>query len=829
MSKVQASLHKLFQQHRVIFWYDEDAKLREEFEQVELEGVSKRVVENNAFKLKHEVLQESPDDLFLLYFPEAEPARTDNWLLDLQLAHQVFHTDQEAMYLQELGLDYYFKDFVRDHLPFFESKERREKLKGLIDKEDGAQELRFKMLTVVCRADFPNWEDFVQNYAAAFLAEDDRIDRELERFQLADFFWRGIAKQYKYTSEHPGIYDFLLEVFARNFSLTAEAGSKETAILLSRWKDARSHETTFKALSDRISKDLQVHPLLDDAEVEELLQDDLFEAVDQKIIHELSNSLVGGTVSQDKVLNYCKTRSNKYWYPQFQDLYACLEHAATLLDLIKRADQLRFDSVENAARQYAEELYQADYHYRGFIQHYRTSGQRLPDLYQLIHKQYSNTWLLGINNRLQDCINKMDQWVVSSVKAQRGFFNYHVKEMVSKPNSRLFVVISDALRYENGQQLFEELQSEARFEAEIDYMITGLPSYTQLGMAALLPHRELAMDAASGNVKADGMSTIGIAGRKKVLEANAGVRATAILAEDFMKMPAKTEGRSFVKQYDLIYIYHNRIDKAGDDTTSEDKVFEAVADEIAYLKDILRKIASVNGTNVFITADHGYIYQHEPLEESEFSTPKIEGKNPKVSRRYAYGKGISADTALKAFSSKQLGLSPGVDVLVAKGINRLKVKGAGSRYVHGGASLQEIIVPLIKAAYKRKSTTSQVEIDIIKSTDKITTNILPVSFLQQELVTDKVLARQIRATLRAEDGTNLSDIFQYSFDVKEGSERQREVKHAFHLSQVASSKYKNQRVVLLLEEPIEGTTQWKEYKKYYYSLRISFTSDFDDF
>ncbi|MEZ5055511.1 MAG: PglZ domain-containing protein [Saprospiraceae bacterium] len=37
------------------------------------------------------------------------------------------------------------------------------------------------------------------------------------------------------------------------------------------------------------------------------------------------------------------------------------------------------------------------------------------------------------------------------------------------------------------------------------------------------------------------------------------------------------------KQCDLIYIYHNRIDKTGDDDkTTEDKVFEAVEEEIKF-------------------------------------------------------------------------------------------------------------------------------------------------------------------------------------------------------------------------------------------------------
>jgi len=75
----------------------------------------------------------------------------------------------------------------------------------------------------------------------------------------------------------------------------------------------------------------------------------------------------------------------------------------------------------------------------------------------------------------------------------------------------------------------------------------------------------------------------------------------------------------------------------------------------------------------------------------------------------------------------------------------------------------------------------------------------------------------------------LSDIFNYTFDATEGSERQREVKHRFQLSSQASGKYKNQRISLVLEEPVAGSSRWKEYESYFYYLNISFTNDFDDF
>ena len=56
----------------------------------------------------------------------------------------------------------------------------------------------------------------------------------------------------------------------------------------------------------------------------------------------------------------------------------------------------------------------------------------------------------------------------------------------------------------------------------------------------------------------------------------------------------------------------------------------------------------------------------------------------------------------------------------------------------------------------------------------------------------------------------------------------REVKHRFQLSSKACGKYKNQMVKLVLEEPMDGSSKWKHYKEYNYTLNISFTNDFDD-
>ncbi|MBK7637420.1 MAG: hypothetical protein IPJ13_26390 [Saprospiraceae bacterium] len=83
----------------------------------------------------------------------------------------------------------------------------------------------------------------------------------------------------------------------------------------------------------------------------------------------------------------------------------------------------KIDNVEQAAMLYAESWHQIDYHYRKFIFHYRETGQNsvLGELKEKVLKEYSNKWLLQINNKLQDKMNDVDEWIYKSQKAQVQF------------------------------------------------------------------------------------------------------------------------------------------------------------------------------------------------------------------------------------------------------------------------------------------------------------------------------------------------------------------------------------------------------------------------
>ena len=53
INRISDALKKLFDRHRIIFWYDEGATMYDIFQSLDLEGVSKLEIDGNAFSLKY--------------------------------------------------------------------------------------------------------------------------------------------------------------------------------------------------------------------------------------------------------------------------------------------------------------------------------------------------------------------------------------------------------------------------------------------------------------------------------------------------------------------------------------------------------------------------------------------------------------------------------------------------------------------------------------------------------------------------------------------------------------------------------------------------------
>jgi hypothetical protein len=95
----------------------------------------------------------------------------------------------------------------------------------------------------------------------------------------------------------------------------------------------------------------------------------------------------------------------------------------------------------------------------------------------------------------------LNKWKLPSINNQYNFYNLEIKHLLKK--SRIFVIVSDAFRYEVAQELEQIFNGTYRMQAELKPMLGVLPGYTALGMASLLPYKKLSIEEKSDRVFRD--------------------------------------------------------------------------------------------------------------------------------------------------------------------------------------------------------------------------------------------------------------------------------------------------------------------------------------
>lgn len=829
MDKIAQAITRLLDKHRIVFWYDAKRELRQEYESLLLPGVEMIELHNNEFNVKHLVLREKPNQKFLLYHAGPQPDDLNNWLLDVLLAQGLFSADQVSLWTNELELSPNFWGLIQEHVEFFKNDNRRAALKSRLASDDNHNAIRTKMLAVCVNTDAENRVESILEILLTELAEGKHEKFDLiQRCTLDTFLWGRLEAQFKYKSQTPSIKDFAISLFKSCYFLSIEERStltQDALVFLKRWRDSIRYHSAFETLSEESANILGIEKDLQNRDVRKLVEVDFFRLIDLKILSDLAQQILARTISAGDCAAFIWTRRNTHWYKEFVDTYEALYYASQFINEVHNVD-LRMESLFDGILKYQSTWYKLDQYYRKFILHIRASKQPLLEkLIKQIDNLYSNNFLLSVNDNWQRFVDSAQTWDATPIPSQSEFFNHHIREYLGTKN-KVAVIISDALRYEIGEELTRVIQEEDRYTADLESMLTVLPGYTQHGMAALLPHTEITI-LKDGTAQVDGQSATGTENRGKILRGTLKDGAAAITSSDLLNM-SRDDSREFAKANQVIYVYHDQIDAMGDDKKTEGRVFEASQSAISEIVDILKKLAGANLTNFIITSDHGFIYQNQILDESDFAAKDVEGMEINYRhRRFVIGKGLTSNAGMKSFKASELGLTGDFQVMIPKSINRLRQQGSGSRYVHGGASLQEVVIPLIKVNKKRSSDISLVEVVIVASSSSvITSGQISVAFHQTEPVSGKLLARQLRAGIYSQDGTPLSDIHTLNFDLTSEDSREREVKKQFVLSRKAD-EINNQTVYLKLEEADPGSSYFKEYKTVAYQLRRSFTSDFN--
>ncbi|MEB5477562.1 BREX-1 system phosphatase PglZ type A [Acinetobacter pollinis] len=791
LSQLQQGLEQAFytENHRIVFWYDAEQSFTEELQVLDLNNIQILNMANEsslAVKLRLEL--QDKKGKYLLYFPNAEPESEKDWLLDIKLYSRCFYADRFSIIFNELGLK---QQSLREHLAkrgeFIKAKTRLNNLKRHIQPDTDAQNLDMAMIAVVLKAESPELTHIVLALAYEMVQQKLELDvnpncfAELEKYQLIPALLISLQIEIGYplsiedfNEESPfKLGTFFIHLMTTDFCeslgevppwakslVIPSASSRATArVFLSRWRDSSKYYSTFDILSQMVSNVLNIQEKTSTFNVEQMLDIMTFEVIEQKIIVDISSHIA--VAKKDELEHFrviISTRLDGYWASKHKDdhtrrkyrtIYTALQAAIDLFSLrLQFESGFHFKSSEDLYKAYEKELYRFDMAYR----HYHTAAQRthvdiLKKLNDEIENCYSYWFMDHLAQNWGDRIEveqRLNSWKLSSVPNQQDFYHNYIKPLhYSTAKRRTVVIISDAFRYEAAVELRDRINEKRYSEASLSSQLGVVPSYTTLGMASLLPHETLEYkEDVADDVFVDGQSSKGTIARSKILKSYNGLAITA----ETVKGWSREEGREALKDQDLIYVYHNVVDARGDNSSTESETFMAVEHAIDELTELSHKILMhFNTSTIFITADHGFLFQHSKLEAADRSYLTDKPINAlKSKKRYVIGHNLpESKEAWNGSTQNTAGTISTTDFWIPKGANRFHFVG-GSRFVHGGIMPQEIIVPVLTVKHLRgekaeQRTKRKVEVISMKSTLKMVNNIQKFDLMQTESISELVV------------------------------------------------------------------------------------------
>ncbi|AKB74617.1 putative cytoplasmic protein [Methanosarcina lacustris Z-7289] len=804
-----------YEKRKIVFWYDRDKTAwdqekqapGEELEEIirilAQENIKFHILDNNYFETKKILEIEDMESNYLIYCPDKERAHEDNWLYDIQLYSSRFENSRISDIKSEFEIDgHELDDFFTKYEKFFgNQKERVQPLKKLYQRDWREKEFILGMLAVFSRTQALDSKLIVRDIMLKSLDEaENPVWENISKFGLEEDFWELAKEDFGFSAKNPTqkkLFLSFLVTHIKRYSGISLSGydqyvnrkENECQIFLKHWMDSSRDSETFEKYTGDIltenSQDLEknLQAELDKRDVQTYLEAEAVETFDKALILHILKSLNSPVDSTEEdfrnYLAWIDTRRTKHWFSEYENIYNALEYAVKLFQFARKYydNPKAADALENTRslyelfKAYAETYYQIDYLYRKFYYYYDKEQEKdilKKSLRPLVEKLYTNKLLGKLLLKWSSLIDSElnGQWKIALADSQKDFYTNYVSRVLKKDDrSKVAVIISDALRYEAAVELFETLNKDTWGLPELSYMAGVLPSYTKLGMASLLPHKTL--EYKEKEIFVDGISSEGLENRKKILQNNC-IESLAIRYDDFMKYN-RDEARELVKGKRVLYIYHDKIDSIGDKLSSENGVFDAVEETVFEIKKMVKHLSdTISIANIIVTADHGFLYRRDDMENvdkvetSSFDKTRIID----TTKRFILSdQELAPDNTLDNIHSFDMRHILGKEhspifAYVPKTDLRFKLQGGGLNFVHGGASPQEIVIPVLTYNHRRNEKTlekkgikyGKVNVSVINDRKKITSSKFKVNILQTEKVTDKLKPRTFRASLWYIDG-----------------------------------------------------------------------------
>ena len=746
----------------------------------------------------------------MIYAPFPKPDVRENHLEDTLLYSKRFFADRASLLSVDLGIEEKYKPIIEKHIKFFASKERTQRFYDLEIENFNEENILVGLLSAVCKTRTCSFEEVLRVMITEGSLEDNKFLAEMEKYDLLPSFWKLCEQQFGYTDAKPTLEKLIVTMFvtstARQLGCEVPAGWKSFVsyksgniiAFLDNLMNSVLYSGRFDELSKHVSDGLNTMSAFAGVQPEMLIDVETFISADQILVKWLVDRLTaedtGAMLDRVTIPELCEKRMKMHFGKRTKKTYQLLLSA---YHLIVAANYSCPDGFKNVIKQYLVKDYQIDQEYRKFYY----SFDQIEDtgafegLRTLIENIYTNEYLGKIMPKWNEGIQETD--ALQEMPLQRNFYNRYLRNA----KERTVVIISDAMRYEVGQELFKRMLDDPKCTAKMEAQLSVLPSYTRLGMAALLPHKSMTMTD-DFRVLVDDVLCNDLSGRQTVLQKH---QANGVCVQfDDIKGLKKNDLRDIFTGMQVVYVYHNQIDARGDKATTEDEVFVACQEAIAEIMDLIRKISTNANTYRFIiTSDHGFIYKRDKLSESD-KIGAINDKKAFINRRFIVAQEAVVDEGVQSLS---MGLILDNDdtkqVSFPVSSNVFKVAGGGQNFVHGGSSPQEMLVPVLDIKMERgHMETRPAQIALVSIVQKITNLITTMDFIQTDAVSDTVKKTTYKMYFVSEDNEKISNENIYIADSRDVDPQKRIFRMRFTFK---NKKYdKNKQYYLVVYDDATG-------------------------
>ena len=844
-----------FYKRRIVVWIDEDQEFVDKLDEITVNGAKVvALTGTNNFYVKKLLAVDDPTSNYLVYRPFAYESDEDNWLLDVELYGEEFRADLVSMWMDEMSIPQTpaLRRGFKQYRKFFNAQTRRNKVSAQPVTPTTPAQLQMAIMAALAGLKDAKPNAIIKAVLQGGLQKDNNaIYQEFVNYGIDEAFWRMVAQGTGYQD-----MDSDLAQLATHILLTASTRTMRQEFLaglqmfissahqaycydfVSDWMHSEDAGDIY-AIAEHVEGELKLPQRFMKLQVADLVETEVFPCVNEVILVKLMTEISDHIIDVDTITQTVEKRRTCVWYDDVKNYYEGILQVAKMQAFFKE-HSAGFHTVEPAKvwKEYTTEYYIMDTYYREFHKSYSESlknyHEELSDLFTHVMEKVEGlyiTWFLGQlgNNWSDACADNLREYGrVLEVPQQTEFY----RQKVAASDSKVHVIISDALRYEVAATLAEQLQRETQAKVDLKSMQAVFPTITKFGMAALLPHKALSVELKTGKtdrlaVLADGQSTEAN-NRDKLLKA-ADKASVALKYKDIIGMK-RADRQALIKGMNVVYIYHDTIDEAGH---LESSIFSACDTAIEEIKNMVRIIANEwGGANIIITSDHGFLYTYSPLNEDD----KVD-KTGFIDRIVEYGrrfaimmKDSDPDYLQKVKflegNTEYSGFAPRENI-------RIKMTGAGLNFVHGGISLQEMVVPVIEYHFlrnqskeykknKSKYDTKPVEISLLSANRKISNMIFSLNFYQKDAVGGNREAATYQLYFTDSSGKTISDVQKIIADKTSDNGQERTFRCSFNLKSLKYNSTDSYYLVIVDENGLQ--VQREEFQ-----IDIAFAVDEFDF